>query len=787
MGFKDRTSWMSEVVNSFDTIVTSVGNPPRLQEECEVLSLKIAKITTAPTNLAEYKSCMLAALRALLPKVWEPSYEVAWSWLWENVERVLLRTLGQPPAWEKRLLKLMDSMEDNQKEELRKATYARFFELAPAGQEFFKQSNTRLHFISARVMEMTMEIYNDPVNMVEDISALGLRHVGYAIPTDLVGPFVTACIEILGSVTEDAVALEAYRWSLSVIARILVRTIQEGSTIVMKAINENSTKQLRKAVAIAPRGERAQWMLLIQVGSQKISPLYWAIQSGALEAADAIIRDLLTFRADRSKYYYAVDELFDRHPDIVKTLCQQAPSLLITLFEGLIWRSRQTKNGIRRVNYYVQHLIVSAQGGVSEAIRALAESGDVKKISHPVITLVSDKLWTGVVRQQFVSSRVLLLFKLFTFVICQAILPRPQNGGSISLDVRYGIMVGRGFLYLLGFIRILQNIMMTYKCFASNNYFVLGIFPVPGYLKDKTNFLNFLYVVFLLGMLLYEPMITCLGHNDYPTEMCTPALESELLYSVLSMFAITVLWINLIEVSVFNTKLSAFVLVCGYVLDEFGRFMIALVFLVLTFGSAISVLKTDHSEYRDIPSSVISLFAVTVGLYEKDYRELSDEPVLLSAVFLFITAAAILLLNLLIAQLNCTYEFIHQDMVGFARMNRAKLIVEQLSSTPENKWIRFVKTLRLDVPLEFDEGDVGLSGGIQVREPASKNPVLVDMIQRYGGSTDPTVPWPEEERACGDEDRFERLESLVHATLKKLVTDATGQTAQELGLGGDDY
>ena len=34
--------------------------------------------------------------------------------------------------------------------------------MAPLGQEFFKQSNTRLHFIATRAMDMTGELFNDP-------------------------------------------------------------------------------------------------------------------------------------------------------------------------------------------------------------------------------------------------------------------------------------------------------------------------------------------------------------------------------------------------------------------------------------------------------------------------------------------------------------------------------------------------------------------------------------------------------------------------------------------------
>ena len=38
-----------------------------------------------------------------------------------------------------------------------------------------------------------------------------------------------------------------------------------------------------------------------QVGTQNISPLFWSIESGSLEAARAMIQDLLTIRADRDR------------------------------------------------------------------------------------------------------------------------------------------------------------------------------------------------------------------------------------------------------------------------------------------------------------------------------------------------------------------------------------------------------------------------------------------------------------------------------------------------------
>jgi len=248
------------------------------------------------------------------------------------------------------------------------------------------------------------------------------------------------------------------------------------------------------------------------------------------------------------------------------------------------------------------------------------------------------------------------------------------------------------------------------------------------------------------------------------------------------MTAIVLMWIAIIRLSVFSTKLSAFALVCSHVLTELGRFLIALAFILLTFGCAIVCLRTQvHTEYKSVLGSMLALFAVTVGVYEKDYREFYDEEVLMVAVLAFIVASAIILMNLLIAQLNCSYEIVYADMVGFARMQRACLIVETLSACPKPTWVKFTKTLRLDKYLEFNEGDVGLAGGIQLKEAAGVNPTTQDAIMRFGGATDVELPWPEEHSDMQPTDRCERLSALLRQMGKQISKFNEGQA--EAGQG----
>merc|ERR1719324_1487314 len=248
--------------------------------------------------------------------------------------------------------------------------------------------------------------------------------------------------------TSDEDTIESFRWSLGLTSKMLVRTITEGSTIVMKAINANSQKLIRKAIGCAPRGERAAWMLLVQVGTQSISPLAWSVESGNFEAATGMIRDLLTFRADRDRYYYGVDELFKRHPNIIKMLCDQSPDLIPKLLEGLIWRSRTAENGLRRVNYYVKHVLVDEEGNFSKALSWITSIKDPKIVCHPVVVLVADIVWFRVAYRTFLYGKTWLFLTLVVFIFSQSVLEHLNAKDRPQWQLVL-IFVCRTFIYLL--------------------------------------------------------------------------------------------------------------------------------------------------------------------------------------------------------------------------------------------------------------------------------------------------------------------------------------------------
>lgn len=73
--------------------------------------------------------------------------------------------------------------------------------------------------------------------------------------------------------------------------------------------------------------------------------------------------------------------------------------------------------------------------------------------------------------------------------------------------------------------------------------------------------------------------------------------------------------------------------------------------------------------------------------------------------------------------------------------------------------------MSLERRVDFGEGDIGLAGGIKVFEAALEHPISKDQIVRFGGHTDPTLPWPEKDH--DDKDALEKIQNTLKKSLGK--------------------
>merc|ERR1719443_2540006 len=225
----------------------------------------------------------------------------------------------------------------------------------------------------------------------------------------------------------------------------------------------------------------------------------------------------------------------------------------------------------------------------------------------------------------------------------------------------------------------------------------------------------------LVMMLILEPIIWCFNH-DYGKqffEECPEADKVQMPYSVFSMLAMLLYFALLIDLAVLSTKVSAYVLVCIRMLSEVFLFLLALAATLLAFASGISVIKHDQNDFAGIPNGLLALLEMTMRMYDgAHFESYESDPLVLVCVFVFLVSVIVFLLNMLVAQLTCAYEAVYVDMIGYARLERIEIIVGIMPVVSEKRWRRFCDTLALDQKVEFNAGDVGVAGGLQLLEAA---------------------------------------------------------------------
>merc|ERR1719487_1770709 len=273
-------------------------------------------------------------------------------------------------------------------------------------------------------------------------------------------------------------------------------------------------------------------------------------------------------------------------------------------------------------------------------------------------------------------------------------------------------------------------------------------------------------------------------HGDMKlfTQECKEGQDVYMSYSIFVMLAMLLYFLLLIDLAVLSTKVSAYVLVCIRMVSEVMLFLLALVSMLLTFSSGISVIKQYQEDFHGIHEGLLALLEMTMGMFDgAHFEKYETDPLVLVCVFIFLVVGTIFLINMLVAQLTCAYEAVYSDMIGYARLERIEVIVANMPMVSEKRWRRFCDGLKLDQKCEFNAGDIGVTGGVQVIEPANLNPTTMDMIKRFGGSTSVEMQWPAEQEGTGTDeaDRFERMENLIQKTLKRMTKGSGGK-----GKGG---
>ncbi|CAE7502652.1 UGAT, partial [Symbiodinium necroappetens] len=692
---------------------------------------------------------------SLLPTVWSNDHENAWAWFWTIVEKKVEENKKLPVHNHQCLRTFLARLDEEALANFKLKVFDSFFANCEESQLYLRAANKRLMYIMGRILTIMSDIYTKTHQAVIALSALGLLHAGHGVPEDLVRPFVAAFMGGIKENCPDESMHDGLWWTLDLIGRIFIRTLSEGSTPVIIAINRNTSKAMKLAVANYPRGER---------GHRIDVPLIWAIEKGALESAKEILNDLLTMRADRARYYYGMEMLFTRHSDIISLLCTTAPSLLPTLFDGLIWRSKNVKNGMRRANYYIASLLRGEDGQLTDSLLDLIKHGDPEIICHPTVVFQADLLWTRLCCLPWALTKLWFCVTLVVYVMAEQ--QAVTSSDPLSQE-RFTTIVCRAFLYIGSLGQLFaKHAYQTYRAVRQ---------------KQMTR-----------RTLCCEPVLHCLAVSSELLTNCCEYGEWQChlirTYNRLAAFPMMLYFVLASELVHLNVSLSVFSVICSCLMWEFILYVAVLAFFTAAFASAVACLPpslgTDSIQMRDFfswPLAFESLLSSAFNVYGSDnYEQISvaDEPMLKWIVMAFAACWHVYLMNLMVAQLCQRYNDIYHDARGNARLTRGINIYEtSMPLISKKRWTAFVESLHLEEACELDEGDNGPRGAV----PTTEDPydywqypkVELDRVQRYGGLANPALPWPSLEEAVDDSavGKLTRMTQAKFEEMDRLMVD----------------
>eukprot|EP00913_Durusdinium_trenchii_P028248 g26482.t1 len=263
----------------------------------------------------------------------------------------------------------------------------------------------------------------------------------------------------------------------------------------------------------------------------------------------------------------------------------------------------------------------------------------------------------------------------------------------------------------------------------------LLVYTMPGMMRVKsTEMLSFALLLDMAFMMMAGPMIHCFGSTDaylaFTCENYTDGLS--LMYEVFLVGGIFLqlsekLWDNRFHRREarrnggIGYKLRLQVMLC------FGVVTLA----IFTFGFSVTAMTREVAnlsceEWADFGTSVTGRRTERAGALVRHQGELSnlaeESPFLLVVIALFLLLVYSFFFNILVSQFCGVHSSLAEDSEGHARLSRGDVILDTLKAVQMKKWKAFVTRLALDQRTDFDEGDIGLPGGIKVFEPAGANP-----------------------------------------------------------------
>eukprot|EP00971_Amphidinium_carterae_P284389 5645984-Amphidinium_carterae.1 len=184
---------------------------------------------------------------------------------------------------------------------------------------------------------------------------------------------------------------------------------------------------------------------------------------------------------------------------------------------------------------------------------------------------MSNLVWSKVAYWRFLVDKAWSLLTLMVFLVSQTVIEHLHDNDNFLAWERYTVFGCRTFIYLSGLpMFIYRHGKLTISDVRAKRTTRLFGIKVPGYLEEWKELMSLLLVVSLINMLCMEPILWCWPHSADKLfdAHCKEEYHILMPYSIASAVAVVLYFVVLVDMAVFSSRVSAFVLLCSQMTRE---------------------------------------------------------------------------------------------------------------------------------------------------------------------------------------------------------------------------
>mmetsp|Transcript_32343 Transcript_32343/g.82414 ORF Transcript_32343/g.82414 Transcript_32343/m.82414 type:complete len:1373 (-) Transcript_32343:196-4314(-) len=753
--FNDKSSDADAIGTQFWEMLTVLldllWEPEQMNERLTVTTHHFFSLGIRSVHLDTIGMAIHTTLERIMAGSWTQAHSEAWKWFWSMIANSMVQVLDVLESGDVEVIRTSweDAKASKPAEELGEIFFKELARIAPHVTHLFKRPKRiqALQFIN--VVEMLLCFNEDPEQFFIDLKPLTIRHIKYGVKADYARAFGMTVLNGISTVLGDKFderSKKAWGRLWTRVSSCVTRALNVGSNLVIVSLVQDDIDNFVEAMDCVPRGERFETLTKIDVNGEVVSPLDWSVMGGQVTIARWVIDDLLAIRADRNTYYYGRETMFETHPGLVKKLCRQMPHLLDNMLDGLMWHASMVVDSRVRVNYYVREMYGVPNETVDtweSALGELVQHGAPELFNHPVVEMLLGVKWHRFGLMLYMSIQVwyTMMLALFTYGFAQL----SDDCSTVATTIRQAVG-GMSAATLL-----VQTLVVAGQArrgqFQSST--IAGIpAKVPRFLANPWNSARYVSSGMLIVVAFSDecafPALSrrssALGSGP------APGLDEngELTWRTIMVAATSLfVWVQFMQVLVLSNRIAAFIYSVGRMATDVAINFTVIGVIIVAFGTCMNILRQPGGYADDIGSSMLNIVRVVLGVGEPEQYHLDGWG--LAALVVVIVMVAVCLINILVAQLVSSYGELATNAEGYAKMNRAFVCVEVESCLPMSVRRKIWDAIDFDKPLQFDHGDEGPTGGIQVMELAivrAHPKYKPDRIIRCTGPADPHDPWP---------------------------------------------